>query len=114
MSFGHLTTYDGYVNLLPSGKRGLILGLILGTNAGETSFELLALILPRFLPFLPPLLRIADGVLAVIGEPAAGESSAEEGLADDGVLAGPNFGVLRAERRGVSSSPSGSGIPVLI
>ena len=35
-------------------------------------------------------------------------------LADDGVLAGPNFGVLRAESRGVSSSPSGSGIPVLI
>lgn len=98
------------VYLLPSGNSGLILGLIFGTSAGETSFEPLALMLPRFLFPLPFLLRIAEGVLAVIGEPMAGDCTADGGLADDGVLSGPSFGVLRADRRGVFSSPSGSDI----
>jgi hypothetical protein len=50
-----------------------MLGLIFGTRAGETSFEPLAFILPRFLFPLPFLLSIAEGVLAVIGEPMAGD-----------------------------------------
>lgn len=77
-----------------------MLGLIFGTRAGETSLELFALVLPRFLVPLPPFLsvNIADGVLAAIGDPAIiGLPAAEPGLAEAGVLNGPSFGVFRAE-----------------
>lgn len=41
---------------------------------------------------------------AVIGDPTIeGLATLEAGRADDGVLDGPNFGVLRADSRGVSS-----------
>ena len=86
----------------------MILGLIFGTSTGETSFELLALMLPRFLLPLPAfvsfLSTIAEGVLTAIGEAKVGDSSAESDLVDVGVLNGPSFGVLRAEIRGVFSS----------
>lgn len=90
-----------------------MLGLIFGTRAGETSFVTDPLTLPRFLLVLPPLtsflsLRIAEGVPTAIGEPASdGLPTVEPGLADDGVLNGPSFGVLRADSRGVLSSALG-------
>ena len=91
--------------LLPSGNSGLILGLIFGTRAGDTSLELFALMLPRFLlpltPFESLLSKIAEGVPTFIGDPSVGESIAEPGRAEVGVLSGPSLGVLRAVSRGV-------------
>ena len=97
-----------------------MLGLIFGTRAGETSFEPFALILPRFLlalPALPSLLsaRMADGVLAVIGDSGmTGLSTADPRLIEAGVLRGPSLGVFRAESRGAFSSVVGGAICVLI
>ena len=89
-----------------------MLGLIRGSMAGETPAEPLAAILLRFLLPLAPLLSSflsfssAPGVDTIIGEPLA--SGLASGLAEDGVLSGPSFGVLRADMRGVcSSEPSG-------
>ena len=48
---------------------------------------------------------MAEGVLAGIGDSAmTGLSTADAGLAEEGVLSGPIFGVLRAEILGVLSS----------
>lgn len=88
-----------------------MLGLTLGRRAGETRPELDVLTLPRFLLVaLPPLLSFLSfnrpaGVLAVMGDRAcAGLAEAEGGLPDEGVLSGPNLGVLRdAVSRGVCS-----------
>lgn len=52
---------------------------------------------------------------AVIGDPITdGLAMLEDGLADEGVLDGPSFGVLRAVRRGVSSFEFDCWICVLI
>ena len=87
-----------------------MLGLIFGTRAGERTFELLEVMLPRFLLPLPFLLfflspSIADGVLAGTGDSAKmGLCAIEPGLADAGVLNGPSLGVLRADDCDVLSS----------
>jgi len=94
---------------LPSGSRGLMLGLTLGRMAGEARAEEVVQTLPRFL-LVPraPLesflsFRRPAGVLAVMGE-IAGLPDIDRALPDDGVLIGPNLGVLRdAVRRGVCS-----------
>ena len=85
-----------------------MLGLILGTRTGETSFEplVLTLPLPRFLLPFPPLasflsVSIPEGVLPFIGDMGTGDCMAD---ADAGVLDGPSFGVFRAVMRGVCSS----------
>lgn len=109
-----------YIHLLPSGKRGLILGLILGLSAGDTMAEPLVLTLPRFLLLRAPLASFlsfnkAAGVLAVMGENAvAGLADADAGRAEAGVLEGPSFGVLRAARRGVCSAEGVAATSVLI
>lgn len=98
-----------FVNLLPSGRRGLILGLTLGSIAGDASAEEVVQTLPRFLLAPRPLLesflsfKRPAGVLAVMG-PIAGLPEIDGGRLDDGVLKGPSLGVFReAERRGVCS-----------
>lgn len=87
-----------------------MLGLIRGRSAGETNADPGPLMLPRFLLPLAPLASCfvsfssAPGVEAVIGDPTIdGLAILDCGRADDGVLDGPSFGVLRADRRGVSS-----------
>ena len=99
----------GVVDLLPSGRSGLILGLTLGSIAGDASAEEVVQTLPRFL--LVPRAPLASflsfkspaGVLAVMGA-IAGLPDTEGGRLDDGVLRGPSLGVFReAERRGVCS-----------
>lgn len=99
----------GECRLAPSGKRGFILGLILGRNAGDRTTPLL-LTLPRFLFPLPPLFSIlrslssAPGVETATGEPTNdGLGTAEAGRAEDGVIWVPDVGVSRADRRGVVS-----------
>lgn len=96
-----------------------MLGLIFGTNAGETIFEPLVLILPRFLLPLPPLpsflsRKMTEGVVALIGDAAIGDCIADPGRAEAGVLKGPSFGVFRADIRGVSSKESSMAISVLM
>lgn len=89
----------------PSGRRGLILGLILGRSAGLTKAEPT---LPRFLPARPA--GFSSGFLVLVVE--LGDATAlieglmvAEGRTDpDGVLRGPSFGVLRAGNRGVDWS----------
>lgn len=84
-------------------------------------FDALWLILPRFLFVLPPLpsflsFKITAGVVAEVAEdgPTAGLGSADGGRALEGVLVASSFGVLRADRRGVSASSSIGVICVLI
>jgi hypothetical protein len=100
---------NGSFDLLPSGKRGLILGLTLGSKAGDANAEDVVHTLPRFLlvPRAPVALFLSfnrpAGVLAFMGE-SAGLPDIDRGRPDDGVLRGPSLGVLReAERRGVCS-----------
>jgi hypothetical protein len=109
LAYGHASHTAGTVDLLPSGKRGLILGLTLGSRAGEASADEVVQTLPRFLLVPRPLLtsflsfRSPAGVLAVMGE-IAGLPDIDRGRFDDGVLRGPSLGVLReADRRGVCS-----------
>ena len=93
------------VDKLPSGRRGLILGEIFGLTAGLTCTELWLL---RFLGSRPfdcfesPYLRAV--------EPAGEATSASCGLGNPdvfavmGALAGPYFGVCRADIVGVKDS----------
>ena len=97
------------VDLLPSGRSGLILGLTRGSMAGDASAEEVVQTLPRFLLAPRPLLtsflsfKRPAGVLAVMGA-IAGLPDIDKGRVDDGVLRGPSLGVFRdAERRGVCS-----------
>ena len=90
----------------------MILGLTLGSIAGDASADEVVQMLPRFLLEPRPLLtsflsfRRPAGVLAVMGE-SAGLPAIDRGRLDDGVLSGPSLGVLReAERRGVCSCES--------
>ena len=96
--------------LQPSGSRGLIIGDIFGLNAGLTRFELT---LFRFFGlranFGSFLLLVMENA-GLVG--AEAESSNGLGLLAPGVLNGPNFGVFRADIRGVVESPST--IPVWI
>jgi hypothetical protein len=101
--------FDGTVDLLPSGRSGLILGLTLGSKAGDTNAEDVVHTLPRFLlvPRAPVTFFLSfnrpAGVLAFMGE-SAGLPDIDRGRPDDGVLRGPSLGVLReADRRGVCS-----------
>lgn len=93
---------------MPSGSKGLILGLTLGRKAGDARAEDVVQMLPRFLlvpraPFESFLsFKRPAGVLAVMGD-MAGLPDTDIAL-PEGVLMGPNLGVLRdAARRGVCS-----------
>ena len=86
-----------------------MLGLTLGSIAGDACAEEVVQMLPRFLLVpRPPLASFLSfkrpaGVLAVMG-PIAGLPDIDKGRLDDGVLRGPSLGVFReAERRGVCS-----------
>jgi hypothetical protein len=86
-----------------------MLGLTLGRKAGDARAEDVVQMLPRFLlvpraPFESFLsFKRPAGVLAVIGD-IAGLPDIDRALLDEGVLIGPNLGVLRdAVRRGVCS-----------
>ena len=109
LACGYECHIAGIVNLLPSGRRGLMLGLTLGSIAGDACAEEVVQMLPRFLLVpRPPLASFLSfkrpaGVLAVMG-PIAGLPDIDKGRLDDGVLRGPSLGVFReAERRGVCS-----------
>ena len=87
----------------------MILGLTLGSIAGDASAEEVVQTLPRFLLApRPPLVSFLSfkrpaGVLADMG-PIAGLPEIDGGRLEDGVLKGPSLGVFReAERRGVCS-----------
>jgi len=87
-----------------------MLGLIRGRSAGDGMFEVLALMLLRFLFIRPPLPSCArsfsrlPGVVADMGEVSPDGLARAD--ADDGVLMGPNFGVFLADMRGVCSVES--------
>lgn len=84
-------------DLLPSGRRGLILGLTLGRKAGDARAEDVVQTLPRFLlvpraPFASFLsFKRPAGVLAVIGD-IAGLPDTDRALPDEGVLRDPIWG----------------------
>jgi len=109
LACGHHCYMEGVVDLLPSGKRGLILGLTLGSRAGDARAEEVVQTLPRFLLVPRPLLtsffsfKRPAGVLAFMGE-SAGLPDIDRGRLEDGVLKGPSLGVFReAVSRGVCS-----------
>jgi hypothetical protein len=96
-----------HLPLPPSGRRGFILGEILGRRAGLTRFELTLFLFfglrASFGSFLPFAMEKAGLVGVDMG------SSIGLGLPDmvpPGVLRGFSFGVFRADRRGVSPSSS--------
>ena len=104
-----MTWFKELYDLLPSGSRGLMLGLTLGRKAGDARAEDVVQTLPRFL--LVPRAPLGSflsfkrpaGVLAVMGD-IAGLPEIDAGLPEEGVLRGTNLGVLRdAVRRGVCS-----------
>ena len=84
------------VNLHPSGKRGLMLGEILGLKAGLT--RLLLDMLPRFLLVRPLVSDFREGNVEAKGELVVLVEVLDKlgaGVADpDGVLKGPSFGVF--------------------
>lgn len=89
-----------------------MLGDIFGRMAGEA--VPLGAILARFLfLFVVESERLwwrrLPGVFPDMGEPAVGLAIAEGNMADEGVLEGPIFGVLRADWRGVPSTDGAEG-----
>lgn len=96
------------IDIPPSGSRGLMLGEILGRNAGLTWTELL------FVLFLPPrpLARASPRLLCSdpFGEPMGFKLGLvkEEPVAVTGALVGPILGVFRADIVGVVSSSCAS------
>jgi hypothetical protein len=95
------------LHLPPSGSKGLMLGEILGLNAGLTRVEEVLLL---FFAPLPPrgssLLAFA-GLDTVVGEaigPTAGLCMPESATAAEGELSGPSLGVFLAETLGVETS----------
>ena len=98
-------------NLQLSGSSGLILGDIFGLNAGLTSADDVMLFLFFVLRpgFASTLLPIPVANAGLIGDAAAlsiGLCFPYKAAPAEGVLNGVNLGVFRADRRGVSWSPS--------
>ena len=97
-------------NLPPSGSKGLMLGDILGRNAGLTCTELLLVL---FFPPRPPV----RGSPRLVGPTPFGDVTAPwlglgkvDPVAEAGALMGAIFGVLRADMVGVVSSSLASAV----